>query len=293
MRDAGFLSDDGEWAHCERPEHAGNLPLDDTTPPTYAHRIGGPCKCGQEHAPAPMHPNGTAQTYTRSLITSVESEIGQSLSPGLTLEALAEHKKLPVEFLRTDFTLSATRRNRSPAVRIPYHGADGRETAVNYRLALDGENKIRLEEGVEDISSTGSSGSPRVRAAGWVLLVEGESDTWTGWYHDLPVLGTPGKDTWRSVWATYLEGLEVVAWQEPDASSFVERIAKDRPDVRVIPAPEGVKDISDAHVQGLDVRELLVRLRDAAVPASELRAAQDEAELVEVRRRGGRHPRRD
>ncbi|GAH15238.1 unnamed protein product, partial [marine sediment metagenome] len=33
---------------------------------------------------------------------------------------------------------------------------------------------------------------------GWVLLVEGESDCWTAWYHGIPALGLPGKTHWKS-----------------------------------------------------------------------------------------------
>jgi hypothetical protein len=58
IRCAGFLSLDGRWAHCERPEHAGGLSLDNrTTPPTYLHRLEGPCRCGVEHGPAAPPPN--------------------------------------------------------------------------------------------------------------------------------------------------------------------------------------------------------------------------------------------
>lgn len=50
-RCAGFLGDDGRWAHCTREEHASALPLDQkTTPPSYLHLIAGPCRCGREHA---------------------------------------------------------------------------------------------------------------------------------------------------------------------------------------------------------------------------------------------------
>jgi 5S rRNA maturation endonuclease (ribonuclease M5) len=44
----GFLSDDGLYAHCSREEHAGSLPIHDGSS-TYAHRIIGECKCGQQH----------------------------------------------------------------------------------------------------------------------------------------------------------------------------------------------------------------------------------------------------
>jgi hypothetical protein len=47
----GFLSDDGEWAHCAREEYAGSLEM--KTNNTYAHRLVGDCKCGTRHDPSP------------------------------------------------------------------------------------------------------------------------------------------------------------------------------------------------------------------------------------------------
>ncbi len=56
-----------------------------------------------------------------------------------------------------------------------------------------------------------------MREAGWVLIVEGESDCWTGWHYGLPVVGVPGKVNWKPQMAKQLEGLDVYIWQEPDA----------------------------------------------------------------------------
>ncbi len=47
IRCHGFLSGDGRYAHCSREEHASKLPLEDGG--TYAHRLDGPCRCGQNH----------------------------------------------------------------------------------------------------------------------------------------------------------------------------------------------------------------------------------------------------
>ncbi|MGA2283628.1 MAG: DUF3987 domain-containing protein [Candidatus Dormibacteria bacterium] len=59
VRCAGFLSDAGTWARCTREEKAGPLPLDEsTTPPTYLHRLDGPCRCGGEHAASAASANG-------------------------------------------------------------------------------------------------------------------------------------------------------------------------------------------------------------------------------------------
>jgi hypothetical protein len=51
----GFLSSDGDYAHCAREEHAGGLPLEDRSR-TYAHRLEGDCKCGRRHGHAPPPP---------------------------------------------------------------------------------------------------------------------------------------------------------------------------------------------------------------------------------------------
>lgn len=44
----GFLSDDGDWAHCSREEMAGTL--DKSPSNTYGHRLAGSCACGNAHA---------------------------------------------------------------------------------------------------------------------------------------------------------------------------------------------------------------------------------------------------
>jgi hypothetical protein len=44
----GFLSDDGKYAHCTRPEDAGGLPLSEASQ-TYAHYLAGTCRCGKTH----------------------------------------------------------------------------------------------------------------------------------------------------------------------------------------------------------------------------------------------------
>ncbi len=85
---------------------------------------------------------------------------------------------------------------------------------------------------------------------GWLLLVEGESDCWTLWAHNLPALGIPGKSVWQHDWADYLAGLDVYLWQEPDAEELVFKVLESVPGLRVIQASDEIKDISEAHIQG-------------------------------------------
>ena len=55
IRCSGYLGSDRKYAHCSREENAGGLPQENRG--TFAHRLGGPCRCGKTHAsngaPAP------------------------------------------------------------------------------------------------------------------------------------------------------------------------------------------------------------------------------------------------
>ena len=53
----GFMSDDGEYAHCSREEQAGQLERNPSSS-TFAHRLEGDCRCGILHGytPAPSLP---------------------------------------------------------------------------------------------------------------------------------------------------------------------------------------------------------------------------------------------
>jgi hypothetical protein len=135
------------------------------------------------------------------------------------LENYAEAKALPVEFLRNQ-GLREQKHQGQPAVRISYRGADGSEEAVRYRIALE-----KSEEADDRFRwRTGSKARPYglwrlegIRNAGYVVLVEGESDAQTLWYHGIPALGIPGASNWKPEFAEHLEGVETVyAVIEPD-----------------------------------------------------------------------------
>ena len=188
---------------------------------------------------------------------------------GVTLAQLAEAKHLPVEFLKSlglsDFKLSGL-----PVVRIPYLTEDGHEIAVRFRQALTGA-RFKWRKG-DRVLPYGLNWLDEARKAGWVLIVEGESDSWTCCYHRIPVLGAPGKGTWKAAWGDYIKGLQAYVWQEPDAEDFVLRVLATAPDCRFIVAPEGVKDISEAHIQGKNIPIYLDALKGAAEWGQALKA---------------------
>lgn len=60
----GFISEEGEWEHCTRPEYAGDIEINPKSE-TFPHRLTGDCRCGVRHDPAPpatlvAHRNGAA-----------------------------------------------------------------------------------------------------------------------------------------------------------------------------------------------------------------------------------------
>jgi hypothetical protein len=115
------------------------------------------------------------------------------------------------------------------------------------------------------------------------MLVEGESDCWTGWLHELPLLGVPGKATWRPEWASYLEGLDVYVWQEPDAEDFTARIARDVPNLKVI-AGAAHKDLNAALVAGEPILQYVTRSCARARSWTELECGEQNARRAEYLR---------
>jgi len=187
---------------------------------------------------------------------------------GLTVAELATAKKLPEAFLRS-LGLRDVRLPNGKAVAIPYLNEYGSEIALRYRLSLNGDNRFRWRRGA-NVQLYGLQRLKDARKAGGILIVEGESDCWTAWYHNIPAIGVPGKSVWRSEWAAPLKGLTMLVWQEPDAVDFTLRIAKDLPEARIIEAPDGIKDISDAHCQGKDIAALLQSLKVKARRAGDI-----------------------
>ena len=55
------------------------------------------------------------------------------------------------------------------------------------------------------------------QAAGYCVVVEGESDCWTLWLHEFPALGIPGADLTKTILAEHLEGIQrLYIIREPD-----------------------------------------------------------------------------
>jgi DNA-binding transcriptional ArsR family regulator len=134
---------------------------------------------------------------------------------GCTLKEYSEEKTLPESFLR-GLGLRDVTYFEKPAVRIPYPDEEGQEAAVRFRISLNGTEKFRWRSGNQPLPY-GLRLLDEALGAGFVVLVEGESDCHTLWFHEIAALGIPGASNWRDGWATYLEGIEkIYAIIEPD-----------------------------------------------------------------------------
>jgi hypothetical protein len=134
---------------------------------------------------------------------------------GCTLEGYSEEKKLPIDFLRGLGLRDVTYLDKL-AVRIPYPDEEGQEVAVRFRVSMDGTEKFRWRSADKPVPY-GLGLLVEARKADYVVLVEGESDCHTLWYHEIPALGIPGANNWRDGWASYLDGIEkIYVIIEPD-----------------------------------------------------------------------------
>jgi hypothetical protein len=202
-----------------------------------------------------------------------------------TLEAYAEAAKLPVEFLR-ELGLSTISYMGKKAVRIPYLTEDGQEDAVRLRVALEkssqGDNRFRWRKGSKP-ALYGLWRIARIREAGYVVLVEGESDCHTLWHHRIEALGVPGAGNWKLEWAEHLEGVEkVYAVIEPDGGGEIlkEKLTASpalRHRLRFVELA-GTNDVSELHLA--DPERFEERLRVAlgrATPWADLDRSKSEA----------------
>jgi hypothetical protein len=197
---------------------------------------------------------------------------------GLTVEALAEAKGIPADYLRSlGVTNGVAGMERQPCVDIPYSDAGGELKAVHKRIRLAGD-RFRWRKGDTALPY----GLTRVKDAlitKRIFIFEGETDTWTFWLNGLAALGLPGADTWKEAFRRHLDGFDAVCvWREPGkgGDTFVSKIAADLPDILVIQPPPGIKDANELWLaSGCDKDTFVARLKPlvaAARPASRLSA---------------------
>jgi hypothetical protein len=176
---------------------------------------------------------------------------------GVTLAQYSEAKRLPIEFLR-DIGVEEIQYRGVPVLKIPYRSPDG-SFAQRHRIRM----AVRVKEADESCKWDGAVGGEIIpygldrlaeaRRRGYVVLVEGESNSHTLWYHGEPAVGIPGALNWRPEWEPHLEGIpRILATIDPDEAGaklqtkLVEGSLRDRLSFIHL---HGVKDVSDLHCQ--------------------------------------------
>jgi hypothetical protein len=197
---------------------------------------------------------------------------------GLTLQAYADAKSLPVSFLRR-LGLTQIYLSGMPVIRIPYMDLFGVEISTRMRLALSGGNEFRWKTGSKAFLY-GLWRLPRTRP--YIVLVEGESDCHTLWFKGFPALGLPGANKWEDSWAPHFDGFErIYVVIEPDKGG--EAVLKwlgasrIRCRVRLITLP-GAKDPSELYLSDQDgFTAAWKAAMKAAVPWSQREKAENRA----------------
>lgn len=174
-----------------------------------------------------------------------------------TLAEYSFNKRLPEDFLR-DVCLVSTGKNRDGTcwLKMPYQKEDGKTEVFRKRF---GNKEFRWSQGSSGkLCLYGEWRLPEIRENGYVILVEGESDTQTLWYLKYAALGVPGASNYKGRMVPPLEGLKVYIHVEPDkgGETFLEKVC------RILQEEEfsgevytwsckqfGVKDPSDLYLQ--------------------------------------------
>jgi len=183
--------------------------------------------------------------------------------PRITVAALAEARKLPIEFLHN---LGLRNLPFRTGVEIPYLDEDGKVLLTKVRRYLD---LTDAEQRAGFVKFRWPYGAPLMAYGVWLLklarrakrlvIVEGESDCWTLWLHGIPALGLPGADSPRTTLkGEYLRDIkDLLIIQEDDrgGAAFVRNVAAQ---LRAIGfkgkasafemAPTGAKDLSDLYL---------------------------------------------
>jgi hypothetical protein len=233
-----------------------------------------------KHAHRPAHREGRGIIPMHTTATMQPSEE----PPGCTLAAYAAEKQLPVPFLE-GLGLADMWYIGKPAIRIAYRDIAGEEVTARFRTALhktDGaDERFKWRKGAR-LGLYGLWRLAAAREAGYAVLVEGESDCHTLWYHQEPALGVPGANTWKDAWAADLDGIPIIyAVIEPGdgGDHFREALSRSplRERLRFI-SLEGAKDPSELYTRDpAHFSEQWPAALEASVPWSVLAQAEAQA----------------
>ncbi len=175
---------------------------------------------------AKIHDTDTAEAYKEILAQyGREQEEEGPQGRSYSLAQYAFEKKLPEEWLK-EYCKAATGKDRDGTtfLKIPYYNEDGSEGATRKRYA---RKQFKWKWGSSGkIGLYGEWRLPQIRKGDAVILVEGESDSQSLWYMELPAVGSPGASMFKAEYAEKLQDLKVYIHQEKDSGgeTFVKKV---------------------------------------------------------------------
>ena len=161
---------------------------------------------------ARMENISTGEAYKRLCeIANVKPE--KPAEAHYTVREYAFEKRLPEEFLKS---LGVKDGYKQHYIEIPYMDEAGNVVARRMRMPRGNDPRFKWRK---DSKATlyGLWRMEEVRDAGYVLLVEGESDAQTLWLLGIQALGLPGASTFKAEYAQIIEDIPAVyVHVEPD-----------------------------------------------------------------------------
>jgi len=215
----------------------------------------------------------------RDLFSQDKEYQGRGSKKSLSVAALAADKKLPESFLKELGVRGLIDLFGNESVQITYLLADGvMAQRQRTRTALRAKEGSRWSKGSAELVPYGLWKLKEAQAAGYCVMVEGESDCWTSWFHGFPALGIPGADLTKTILAEHLEGIQrLYVIREPDkgGETFAAGMANRLRDIgwsgeALVVALIGAKDPNDLHCKDAEgFKALFQKALDGAVPLPE------------------------
>ncbi len=263
----GRKSGGGYLTHC--PAHRDENPslsISDEKGKLLVKCFGG---CPQEAVIEALRAKGLWPTKKSSKQGEKKKSSDAAAPAGLTLAEFAKAKQLAPAFLATHGVFQATGKG-GPYLVFTYRDHEGREIKESVRFRFSMAERPKSKRGGKPMLY-GLWRLPEFRPGGELILVEGESDALTAWNYDLPAVGIPGKTLLKTIDpALFADFHTIYVWQEPDAPELPGQVAARLPGAKVkamIP-PAGLKDLSEAHVEGEDIQSLVKCLKAEARPVT-------------------------
>jgi hypothetical protein len=185
--------------------------------------------------------------------TPATLQIRLAVGAALTVETLSAAKKLPADLLRSLGVRDGEGKDTGKVL-IDYRDEKGDVVATRKRFNL--ASRPYWAKGVHALAY-GRERLAAATVAGHLILVEGESDSWTLWHHRQPALGIPGAECTKVLDIPHVSPFRTLyAVEEADTAGpkFIDNVRKRlgalgwSGELRIV-RDFGAKDVSELHLQ--------------------------------------------